>query len=405
MPIGKPQITYLDDTDQPGSSEKFAHRRHRGGVFVLLFLLLSFVMGSAGAVGTLTVLSNNQALLKKLGIRNVGLSTTETKKINIEESSAVIDAASKVSPSVVSITTSKDVQNFFGQIVQQSGAGTGFIVTNDGYIVTNKHVASDKTATYTVFLNDGRHFDGKIVAQDPVQDLAVMKIDVTGLPTVDLGDSDQLKIGQSVIAIGNALGQFQNTVTVGVVSAKERQINASGGNGATESLENLLQTDAAINPGNSGGPLLNVAGQVIGINTAVAGNGAQGIGFAIPINTIKNAITSAEKTGTIKRPGLGVRYVPITKEIADLNHLSVNHGALIVRGDTPTALAVLPGSPADKAGIQENDIIEALNGDTIDEQHSLVSLISKYSIGDTISVKLLHHGDEKTVSVKLEELK
>ncbi len=399
-----PRIEYLDDADQPEDRPVRPPHRHRGGAFILLILILSFIMGSAGAIGTLAALSDNQALLKKLGIANVGLATTETKRINIEESSAVIDATTNVSPSVVSITTTKDVQTFFG-IAQQNGAGTGFIVTNDGYIVTNKHVASDKGATYTVFLNDGRNFDAKIVAQDPVQDLAVLKIDATGLPTVDLGDSDQLKVGQTVIAIGNALGQFQNTVTVGVVSAKERQINASGGNGTTEALENLLQTDAAINPGNSGGPLVNVAGQVVGINTAIAGNGAQGIGFAIPINSVKSAITSAEKTGTIKRPALGVRYVPITKEIADLNQLDVNHGALIVRGETPGAVAVLPGGPADKAGLVENDIILAVNGDLVDEQHSLISLISKYAIGDTVSLKILHRGEEKTLSVKLDELK
>jgi serine protease Do len=406
MPTGKPNITYLNEEsvpDETGETHRL-HRHRRGGAFVLLILILSFLMGGAGAIGTLTLLSDNQALMKQLGIGNIGLSTTETKKVVLEESSAVIDVADKVSPAVVSITTTSTGINFFGQTVQQSGAGTGFIVTNDGYLVTNKHVASDLNASYKVILNDGRNFDAKIIAQDPANDVAVMKIEATGLPIVALGDSDQLKVGQSVVAIGNALGQFQNTVTLGVLSAKERQIDAAAGNGSSESLENLLQTDAAINPGNSGGPLVNLDGQVVGINTAIAG-GAQGIGFAIPINGIKSAIDSAEKTGTIKRPALGVRIFPLTKDIAALNHLPVDHGALVVRGNTPAAVAVIPGSPADKAGIVENDIILEVDGQTIDEHHSLVSLIQKHSIGDTVKIKFLHSGDEKTVEVRLDELK
>lgn len=406
MPSGRPTITYLNDPDlpeRPGAHSTARRFGRRGAAIVFMLLIASFLMGGAGALGALTLLADNQALFKRLGLGPIALTTTETKKFVLEESSAVTDAADTVSPSVVSITTTKNLTDFFGRSIQQEGAGTGFIVTNDGYIVTNKHVASSAGDTYTIFLNDGRNFDGKVIATDPVNDLAVIKINATGLRAVDLGDSDQLKVGQAVIAIGNALGEFQNTVTVGVLSAKERQINASGG-GLQESLENLLQTDAAINPGNSGGPLVNLAGQVIGINTAIAG-GAQNIGFAIPINSVKQAIESAEKTGSIKRPSLGVRFVPITKELADVNDLPVDHGALIVRGQTPGALAVIPGSPADQAGIEENDILLEVNGERIDERHSLIGLIQRHSIGDSIPLKILHDGKERTVDVTLEELK
>lgn len=406
MSSEKPNITYLHEEPLPNGSFSSASPsgRQRGGPFVLFVIVLSFVMGLIGALAGILLLADNQSILKQLGIESIGVPSVESKRFTLEESSAVIDAADKVSPSVVSITTSRNVLDFFGRVVEEGGAGTGFIVTNDGYIVTNKHVAGDAKTAYTVFLNDGRDFEAKLIATDPVQDLAVLKIETTGLKAIELGDSDALKVGQFVIAVGNALGQFQNTVTTGVVSAKERAITAAGGGGLQESLENLLQTDAAINPGNSGGPLVNLAGQVVGINTAVAG-GAQNIGFAIPINSVKKAIESAQQTGEIKRPALGVRFVPITKELAEVNSLPVDHGALIIRGDTPAALAVIPGSPADKAGIEENDIILEVNGDRIDERHSLVGLVQRYGIGDTVTLKVLHDGEEKTFEVKLDELK
>ena len=400
--MAQPNIEYLDEhPDKQGGSKSRSGRR-KGGLFILLMLVLSFIMGGAGAFGTLALLSDNQALMHKLGLGNLALDTTETKTVNVQESSAVIDAAAKVSPSVVSITTTANVTDFFGQVSQESGAGTGIILTNDGYIATNKHVASDATAKYTVILSDGRNFDGKVVATDPVNDFAILKIDSTGLRAIELGSSDNLQVGQTVIAVGNALGQFQNTVTTGVLSAKERQISASSEIGTSqESLDNLLQTDAAINPGNSGGPLVNIDGQVIGINTALASN-AQGIGFAIPINSVKSAITSAEQTGKITRPSLGVRYVTITKDLANLNKLASDHGALIVSGQTSAEPAVVPNSAAAKAGLAENDIILQVNGDSIDETHSLSSLIQKYNVGDTVKITYLHQGSQKTVDVKLD---
>ncbi|HLB95780.1 MAG TPA: trypsin-like peptidase domain-containing protein, partial [Patescibacteria group bacterium] len=231
----------------------------------------------------------------------------------------------------------------------------------------------------------------------PTNDLAILKIEAKGLPVVDLGDSNDLQTGQWVVAIGNALGQLQNTVTVGVISARERQLVASSGN-EQEELSNLLQTDAAINPGNSGGPLVNLSGQVIGINTAIAGN-AQNIGFAIPINQAKGALESYKKTGKIIKPQLGLRYATLTKEIIGNLNLSVDHGALITGGRGQPA--VVPGSPAALAGLKENDIILELNGERVDENHSLSALIQKYQVGDEIEIKYFRDGKESTLKLKL----
>ena len=219
-----------------------------------------------------------------------------------------------------------------------------------------------------------------------------------------MGDSADLKVGQSVIAIGNALGEFRNTVSTGVISGLARSVTAGGAGIGSEQLLNVIQTDASINPGNSGGPLLNIAGQVIGINTAMA-QGAQNIGFAIPINEVKNTIDSVKKNGKIVRPWLGVRYVIINKAIADANKLSVDYGAIIVRGQNQTDLAVIPGSPADKAGLVENDIILESNGQKITEANPLANLVAKLKPGDEITLKVLHQSKEKTIKVRLEEMK
>jgi serine protease Do len=286
--------------------------------------------------------------------------------------------------------------------VQQQGAGTGFIIKSTGLIVTNKHVVSDQ-ATYKVLTSDGKSYDPEIVAVDPLNDLALLKINASGLKAVTLGDSDKLKAGQQVIAIGNALGEYQNTVTRGIVSAIGRTITAGGSDGTSEQLEGVIQTDATINPGNSGGPLINLAGQVIGINTAMDSQGSQ-IGFAIPINSVKSALDSYAATGKISRPMLGIRYINITKEIAALNKLDVEQGAWVTSGSVSSP-AVTPGGPADKAGIKENDILVSINGKTIDENNSVISLLRVYKPGDTIIVKLRRSGREMQVSVKLGEFK
>jgi len=255
-----------------------------------------------------------------------------------------------------------------------------------------------------VLMNDETKYPARVLARVSLSDLAVLKIDKQNLPTVELGDSANLKVGQSVIAIGNALGEFRNTVSTGVISGLARSVTAGGAGIGSEQLINVIQTDASINPGNSGGPLLNIAGQVIGINTAMA-QGAQNIGFAIPINEVKNTIDSVKRNGRIVRPWLGVRYAMVNKEVADANKLPVDYGAIIVRGQNQTDLAVIPGSPADKAGLQENDIILELNGRKITEKNPLANIVAKLKPGDEITLKVLHQSKEKTVKIKLEEMK
>jgi serine protease Do len=217
---------------------------------------------------------------------------------------------------------------------------------------------------------------------------------------LELGSSDTVRIGQTVVAIGNSLGEFSDTVTKGVISGINRRVTANDGSGGEETLESVIQTDAAINPGNSGGPLLNVGGQVIGINTAVSQQG-QSIGFAIPINDAVQLIHSIEKYGKVVRPYLGVRYVVVDKQLQRLNDLTVDHGALLRRGENPGDLSVIPGSPADKAGLQENDIILEIDGTKIDESNSLVRLLGKYQPGDSVKMKVLKDGKEQDISVTL----
>lgn len=343
---------------------------------------------------------------------------------------AVVAAVKKASPAVVSIVISEQVpiveqcpynpfgdlppefQQFFGNTpdmtqpcdtgktqLQEVGGGSGFIISSDGLILTNKHVVSDTSASYTVITNDGKKYSAKVLARDPSQDFAVVKINATGLPTVSLGDSDGLELGQTAIAIGNALGQFSNTVSVGVVSGLERTVTASDeADGQQETIQGVIQTDAAINPGNSGGPLLNLQGEVIGINTAVA-SGAQSIGFAIPINRAKPDINSARTTGNIQSPYLGVRYLMITSDVATQQNLPVNSGAL-VRGSSDGP-AVEPGSPAAKSGIQAEDIIEKVNNQTIDTSHVLGDMIAQYNVGDTVTLTINRGGKEMTISVTL----
>lgn len=401
-----PKIDYTEDRTNILQAKERSRTKPFG--LAAMVVLVSLVIGLLGGLGGIYLLSyDNGNLAKKLGIENATQlpSSTKTEKIVLEESNAIIETSNKVSPAVVSIATTQVLQDIFGRTYQASGAGTGFIITNDGLIITNKHVVSDENAQYKVVLSDGRSFDAEVKSRDPYLDFAVLKIDAKDLPVVELGDSDQMQIGQWVVAVGNALGKFQNSVTVGVISAKNRQIDATDQNGQnSESLDNLLQTDTAINPGNSGGPLINLKGQVIGINTAVASS-AQGIGFAIPINSVKGAIDSIKQTGRIVRPYLGVRYVAITPDIAKQNNLSVEYGAMVVRGSGIAQFAVVPGSPADKAGIVENDIILEINGQKIDENHGLVSLVSQAKVGDEVSLKILSKGNEKTVKVKLEEMK
>lgn len=277
---------------------------------------------------------------------------------------------------------------------QEVGGGTGFIISADGLILTNRHVVSDPAAEYTVLMNDGSRHSASVIAKDPTFDIALVKIAKTGLATLPLGDSDALEIGQTAIAIGNALGEFRNTVSAGTVSGLSRTIQASG-----EILYDLIQTDAAINLGNSGGPLLNLRGEVIGVNTAVA-QGAENIGFAIPINQAKKIISQVTNLGRISVPFLGVRYQIVTPTLKSARNLPVDYGALILSGESP---GITPGSPAAEAGLREGDIILEFNNEKITLNTPLALLIRKSDAGDTVSLKILRERKEFTVELKLKE--
>jgi len=351
--------------------------------------------------------------------------TSVTKAVTVKSTSNdVSDVVEKVNPAVVSIVISKDVPvmeqyyvNPFGEgspfqfqvpqyrqngtQKQEVGGGSGFLISSDGYIVSNAHVINDPTAEYTVYLNGGKKYTASVVTTDETFDLALIKIQDTQLPYVEFGNSDQVKLGQGVIAIGNALGEFRNTVSTGVISGLARSITAGNGTSFVENLDNLIQTDAAINPGNSGGPLIDQTGHVIGVNVAIA-QGSENIGFAIPSNVVKDAVDSMRKNRKVIHPFLGVRYVPINEQMKKNNKLSVDYGVLVVRGKNPEDLAVIPGSPANKAGIVEYDIILEADGKKITDTESLSSIMKTKKVGDHLKLKILHNGEDKTVEVVLD---
>ena len=292
-----------------------------------------------------------------------------------------------------------------GTKLQEIGSGSGFIVSADGLVLTNKHVVSDSGAEYTVFTNDNQKYSAKVLALDPMQDLAVIKIQSEqAFQPIKLGNSLKIQIGQTAIAIGNALGEFTNTVSVGVVSGLQRTISASDRGGSfSETLQGIIQTDAAINSGNSGGPLLNLKGEVIGINTAMAEN-AQSIGFAIPINTAKNDIEQVKKTNKIVYPFLGVRYVSVDSTVQQKYNLPVDYGVLVLKGANGES-AVTKSSPAEAAGIKENDVILELNGEKITVNNLLSQIITKYNVGDKVNLKILRDGQEQNIEAILAERK
>ena len=348
----------------------------------------------------------------------------------------IIQVVEDVSPAVVSIIVTKDVsiieqyytnpfegfEEFFGQPFElqvpeyrqegtekkEIGGGTGFIVSQDGTIITNAHVVSDEEADYTVFTNDGEKYSAEVLARDSFRDLAVIKIKLEGVKTfstVELGNSDNLQIGQTVVAIGNALGEFRNTVSVGVISGLGRQVTASGG-GMVETLEDVIQTDAAINSGNSGGPLLNLNGEVIGINFAMA-QGAENIGFAIPVNKAKKDIQQVKTLGKIVYPYLGIYYCLIDEDVQKDYSLSVDYGAWIGRDKycQPYEKSVLPGTAAEKAGLKTGDIILEFDGKKITAENSLSKIIQNYNPEDEIKLKILREDKEKIVNIVLDEAK
>ncbi|GIW69729.1 MAG: 2-alkenal reductase [Patescibacteria group bacterium] len=342
----------------------------------------SWVSGIAGRVG------------RFFGSREIQYSAPRvvTKQQVVDEESTVIKAVEKVSPAVVSIIVKTISFDFFtGPVTSDQGIGTGFIVDPNGLIVTNSHVVDDPRGEYTVVLNDGKTYEVSKIHLDEVSDLAILEISARNLPTVEFADSDTLKVGQMAIAIGNALGQYQNTVTVGVISGISRQLQATSGFGDVKTYENVIQTDAALNPGNSGGPLVNSAGQVVGINVATT-IGADNISFAIPVNTLMPILDGFLKEGRIVRPYLGVTYTMITPEISQIRDMPV--GAFIS--------TVVPQSPASKAGLKRGDIITKVNDTELNEKNSLSSVISKTKVGDKISLTVDRQGKKINLVAEIE---
>lgn len=319
----------------------------------------------------------------------------------LTEENAIIKVVDAVTPSVVTVSIkTTQVVGFFGAPAErqiEEDIGSGFIIdASDGLIVTNQHVVSDLTAQYQIITATNQQLPVTKIYRDPVNDMAILKVDTNqiDLQPVVLGNSDDLKVGQVVIAIGTALGEFRSTVTTGVISGLGRGINAgSPFGGLSERLDNVIQTDAAINPGNSGGPLLNSSGEVIGVNVAVSAAG-QNIGFALPINAVKKAIDSFEATGSFSRPYLGIRYQMISQQTAILN--AVPQGAFVVE--------VVSDSPAEKAGIYDNDIIVKIDGVQLTEEKSLASVVEQKKVGDQLSLEIYRNGETINQVVTLAEL-
>lgn len=313
---------------------------------------------------------------------------------------SVADIVEKVSESVVSIVTSVKTTSFFGYSSESQAAGTGIIVTSDGYILTNKHVI-DGATKISVVLDDGTTFtDVDVAAVDSLNDVAFLKVDgVSDLKAATLGDSKTISVGQQVIAIGNALGQYQNSVTSGIISGTGRSLTATDSTGSmSETLSDMIQTDAAINSGNSGGPLVNAAGEVIGINTATSST-AENMGFAIPISSVKGMLAQLIEKGEASRAYIGVYSVEITPELAKEYNLPVSAGAYLYSSSKYSA--VISGSPAEKAGLKDKDIITAVNGVKIGSAGSLSSLIGEYKPGDIVQLTVIRDGKEIAVNVEL----
>ncbi|MFV0484642.1 MAG: S1C family serine protease [Candidatus Saccharimonadales bacterium] len=315
------------------------------------------------------------------------------------EDTTIASVVEKVSPAVVSILTETQVRSYFGQTQTSEGAGTGMIVSEDGYVITNNHVI-DGADTVAVVTDSGDTYENvEVVGVDPLNDVAYLKIpNVSGLPTVTLGDSKTISTGQPVLAIGNALGVYQNSITQGIVSGTGRTITASDSSGQnSETLSDMIQTDAAINPGNSGGPLVNAAGEVIGINTAVSTD-AQGLGFAIPISSTKGMLKSIVERGKAERAYLGVNYVAITADVAKEYGLSVTQGAYIYSSN---GSPIVSGTPADKAGLKSKDIILKVNGVDVGAKGSILSLVGEYAPNEKIQLTVLRNGETILIDLTL----
>lgn len=370
--------------------------KNRQNKIILIFFLIFFVCGG------FLFFSNQQKTQQ-----------AAADDIRLDDQEATIMAIKKIKPAVVSMiiydydsvleidTANGEVKTPKKRIEKQRG--TGFIITQAGYILTNRHVVSGvnrKTAEYRVILNSGKEYYAQFIAEDPIFDLAVLKIFDKNLPKVELGDSNKLEVGTTVLAIGNALGRYENSVTKGIVSALDRSVTASDGSDSFEQLDNVIQTDAKINRGNSGGPLVDLYGRVVGINTATEESGSS-ISFAIPINDAKIAIDSIIKNGKISRPFLGIQYTMLTPQVAIDNKLKRDSGAWITTEDERKLQAVIPGSPAEKAGLMPGDIIYEVDTIKIEGRNTLFSIIQRFSPGKKIGLKILR-GDK--ILVKIVEL-
>jgi serine protease Do len=349
----------------------------------------------------------------------------------IDYQKQIIEAAKKALPAVVSVVVAKDLEDITSELPHEFfhlpreerallesrlnqaprdeagrikiGGGSGFIIDSSGIVLTNKHVISDPHAVYSIVAADGKKYETKIMACDPINDVAILKIDAKNLPTVEIGSTKKIELGQTVIAIGNALGEFKNTVSTGVVSGLSRLITAiTDISGHQERLRGLIQTDAAINPGNSGGPLIDLDGRAIGINAAVV-FGAQNIGFAIPIEQVKKDLAEIKKYGHIRRPFLGVRYMILNPAIKERFHLPFDYGALVVNEGGPGDFAVIPESAAEKAGLKEYDILLACNRKKITEEETLEDIIVNQNIGDELDLEVFREGKTLKKKIKLEE--
>ncbi len=365
-----------------------------GNKAAIIISVIAIVFGATGFCFGFLALQKTGTPITFLG------GGTDGNSANFAEGS-IADIASKVSKSVVSIVTSTKGINLFGQSTDSKAAGTGIIATADGYIITNKHVINGAHKV-SVILDDGTTYeDVEVVATDPLNDVAFLKIkDVSDLTPATLGDSKTITVGQQVIAIGNALGEYQNTVTAGIISGTGRSVTASDGSGSNvETLSDMIQTDAAINSGNSGGPLVNAAGEVIGINTATSAS-AENMGFAIPISSVKGMLSQLTETGSAKRTYLGVYAVAITPEAAKEYNLPVSTGAYLYSPSSYSA--IVKDSPAAKAGLKDKDIVTAINGVKVGAAGSLADLVSEYKPGDTVQLTVIREGKEMTVNVTLE---
>jgi serine protease Do len=372
-------------------------RRSSGGPIVAA-ALLSAVLASGGTVLALGATGALDRTIPGSSATAAGTPVGAVKPVTIDENSATIAVAARVSPAVVRITVTGNTNNGDLGVIPSTGVGSGVIYDSHGWILTNKHVVEggDK---FDVELKDGRVLAGTVYGIDTLTDLAIVKVDGTDLPSAAIGESDALKVGQLVVAIGSPLGTYSNSVTSGIVSATGRSITTEG---STKPLNNLIQTDAAINPGNSGGPLLDADGNVIGINTAIA-SGSNGIGFAIPIDIARPIMAQAVAGQELSRPYMGISFVTINRAFATDHQLTVNQGAYVggVDASGATTSGIVAGQPADKAGIQDGDIITKVGDKTIDSEHPLDSVLSQFSPNQTVPVELLRDGKTETVQVTL----